>query len=112
METGAVIAFRVFGGNNKSAVNKFCREFYGYKDKSNNGKYTYERPGFIDRFKHIRVLRGLIIAKMHDVDEIVTFLKGHNAEVFVREVVLLHSDAQKLSERIQKPSSAAEKGLF
>lgn len=112
METGAVIAFRVSGGNSKSALNKFCREFYGYSDRSNRGRYTYHHPGFIDGFRHIKLLRGAIIVRMQDVDRILSFLKGHNAEIFMREVVLLHSDLQKLSEKKDKSPLTITKEVF
>lgn len=99
METGAVIAFKVFDGGGKKAANRFCREFYGYTDRSNRGRYSYKRPGFIDKFMHIKILRGLIIVRTRDVDEIMAFLTSHGAEVFMREVVLLHQDTQKLAEK-------------
>ncbi len=99
MQTGALIAFKVAQSNTPSGINRFCREFYGYTDKSNKGRYSYERKGFISRFPHINLLRGLIIVRLEDAEEIMDFLKKYNAEVFMREVILLHQDAQKLNEQ-------------
>ena len=99
MQTGALIAFKVAQSNNHSEINRFCREFYGYNDKSNKGKYSYERPGFISKFRHINLLRGLIIVRLEDAEEIMSFLKRYNAHVFMREIILLHADIQKLNER-------------
>ncbi len=99
-QTGALIAFKVAHANSHAGLNRFCRRFYGYIDKSNKGKYSYERPGFISNYPHINLLRGLIIVRLEDAEEVMTFLKAHNAEVFMREVILLHSDVQKLHEKL------------
>ncbi|VVB59600.1 Uncharacterised protein [uncultured archaeon] len=111
MQTGALIAFKVAQSNTPSGVNRFCREFYGYTDKSNKGRYSYERQGFISRFPHINLLRGLIIVRLEHAEEIMDFLKKYNAEVFMREVILLHSDVQKLNEKINETPSRAEREM-
>jgi len=78
-------------------MNKFCRQFYGYLDRSHNYKYQYQRKGFIENFPHIRVIRGVIIVKKEDADEIVSFLGSYNAEIFTREIILLPEDLNKLN---------------
>lgn len=105
-QTGALIAFGVAGCKNHAKINRFCREFYGYTDKSNKGKYSYERPGFISKYPHIKIHRGLIIVYLEDAEEIISFLKKYDAEVFMREVILLHSDIQKLNGKINEKYSA------
>lgn len=105
MQTGALIAFKIAHSNTHSAINRFCREFYGYSDKSNKGRYSYERHGFISRFPHINLLRGLIIVRLEDAEEIMGFLKKYNADVFMREIILLHSDVQRLKEKAPENAS-------
>lgn len=104
MQTGALIAFKIAQSNSRSEINRFCREFYGYSDRSNKGKYLYERKGFLSKYSHIALLRGLIIVRLEDVEEIMAFLKTYRAEIFMREIVLLHSDVQTLNEKLNKIS--------
>jgi hypothetical protein len=114
MHTGALIAFKISHTNSHPSINRFCREFYGYTDKSNKGKYSYERAGFISKFRHINLLRGLIIVRLEDSEEIMAFLRKYNASVFMREIILLHSDVQKLNEKIPAnvPGDEAESDVF
>ena len=102
MVTGTLISFKVAGKNNHTKVNRFCREFYGYKDKSNKGQYTYKREGFLDKYPHIKIQRGLIIIRMEDAEDIINILEGYNAEIFMREIILLHTDTQKLKNSLNK----------
>lgn len=78
-------------------MNKFCREFYGYIDKSNKGQYTYHRKGFMDKFNYIKPLRGVIVVKEEDTNEILLFLKKYNAEIFYRKILLTKEDMKILS---------------
>lgn len=96
MQTGAIISFQLSGSNNHTEINRFCRKFYGYKDRSNKGKYTYERKGILSKYPHIKIRRGLIIVRMEDTEKIIDILEKHNAEIFMREIILLHKDMQEL----------------
>ncbi|MBW6451375.1 MAG: hypothetical protein K0B02_01475 [DPANN group archaeon] len=102
MQTGVLISFSVANKNNHAKINRFCREFYGYKDKSNKGKYTYTREGFLTKYPHIKVQRGLIITRMEDAESIIQILSKYDADIFMREVILLHSDIQKLNEKLNE----------
>ncbi len=111
--TGALIAFKISHTNTHPSINRFCREFYGYTDKSNKGKYCYERFGFLSKFRHINLLRGLIIVRLDDSEEVIAFLKKYDADVFMREIILLHSDVQKLHQIPAKlPEDASKSELF
>ena len=100
MHTGAIISFKITGKNNHSKINNFCRKFYGYKDKSNKGRYTYERKGLITKYPHIKIQRGLIIIRIEDAEEITRILEKFGAEVFMREIILLHEDTEKLKNTL------------
>lgn len=97
MQTGAIISFQLSGNNNHTEINRFCREFYGYKDKSNKGKYTYERKGILSEYPHIKIRRGLIVVRMEDTEKITDILEKHNADIFMREIILLHKDIEELN---------------
>ena len=102
MHTGALISFKVAGKNNHIKINNFCRKIYGYTDKSNKGKYTYERKGLITRYPYIKIQRGLIIVRIDDAEEIINLLEKHGAEVFMREIILLHKDTEMLKNALNK----------
>lgn len=97
---GKMIAFRVQANITQAKLNKFCREFYGYLDRSNKGKYAYKRKGFLDKFLHINPIRSLLIVRDEDCQKIVSFLEDYNAEIFVRSIILEAEDMKKL--RIKK----------
>lgn len=105
MQTGTLISFSVANKNTHAQINRFCREFYGYEDKSNKGKYTYKRPGFLHKFPHIKVQRGLIIIHMNDTEEIINYLNKYSAKIFMREIILVHSDLEELNAKLNKKHS-------
>lgn len=96
---GKIIVFRVLAKTNKLVMNRFCRQFYGYLDRSCNNRYQYQRKGFIENFPHIKIIRGVIIVKKEDADEIVSFLESYKAEIFIREIILLPKDLDKLNSK-------------
>ena len=105
MQTGTLISFSVAKKNTHTQINRFCRDFYGYEDKSNNGKYTYKRPGFLHKYPHIKVQRGLIVVRMDDAEEIIEYLNSYSAKIFMREIILLHSDVEQLNAKLNEKYS-------
>ncbi|PIZ53971.1 hypothetical protein COY26_00405 [Candidatus Woesearchaeota archaeon CG_4_10_14_0_2_um_filter_33_10] len=95
---GMLIAFKVFDHlTSKKAVN-FFRGLYGYKDYSNNGKYTYSRKGLLDDIPHVKLIRGLIIMDKKDSNKIIDFMNKSKVEFYVRTVVLTKEDQKMLLE--------------
>jgi hypothetical protein len=93
---GTIIIFRILRHTTKNKMNKFCREFYGYESKSNYGRYTYWKKGFLEDFPYIKPLRGVLVVREEDADGLVSFLHDYKAEVYVRRIVLEESDIEKL----------------
>lgn len=93
---GKIIVFRVLARNDKLTMNKFCRQFYGYLDRSHNYRYEYQRKGFIENFQYIKPLRGVLVVRKEDADEIISFLRSYNAEIYARDIILLQDDIKKL----------------
>ncbi len=77
-------------------MNKFCREFYGYKMKSNYGRYTYEKKGFLDNHPFIKLQRGVLVVRKEDAEPILSFLESYNAEIFARDIILQAEDEEQL----------------
>lgn len=95
-KVGKIIVFRVLARNDKLTMNKFCRQFYGYLDRSHNYRYQYQRKGFIENFSYIKPLRGVIVVRKEDANEIISFLKSYNAEIYARDIILTQDDLKKL----------------
>lgn len=95
--TGRIIVFKLARTNDRTAMNRFCRQFYGYLDRSHNYRYRYERKGFLGDFPHIRLQRGVIVVKKEDAKAIISFLKSYDAEIFTREITLTKADMKALS---------------
>lgn len=95
---GKVIVFRLFKRVGHVKVNQFCRMFYGYLDRSNRGRYTYRRPGFLDEIPHVRVIRGVVIVRVEDAEKVLDFLKRFGAEVNEWTVMLRREDEKVLAK--------------
>ena len=67
--------------------------------KSNYGRYTYEKKGFLDNYPYIKPIRGVIVGRSEDAGEIISFLESYNAEIFTREITLMEEDIEQLKPR-------------
>ena len=95
---GKIIVFRLLKRVGHVKVNQFCRRFYGYTDRSNLGRYNYERPGFIDGIPHVKVIRGVVLVKTEDAKKVTDFLNEFNAEVHMWTVELRPEDEKILAK--------------
>lgn len=94
---GELIAFDISDLENKIAV-RFCRELYGYTDKSNFGKYKYKRSGLLNEIPYVKLIRGVIIVRKRDANKVIKLLKKFDAEYHVRIVELTKKDQEILSK--------------
>ena len=65
---------------------KFKREFLGYNDKSNKGRYHYHRNGLLGNIPHFKPIRSIIIVKPKDLSKVKKVLKAYKAKLFVFDV--------------------------
>lgn len=89
---GKIIVFRFPKKTNQKSLNQFCKKFYGQNTSSHSGKYHYRRKGLLDSIPHVKLIGGVLIVSTENVDKLIQFLKDYGAELFVRDVVLLHED--------------------
>ena len=70
---------------NKSNVEKthIIRYLFGYKDKSNKGKYVYERKGLLSKFKYERWNKSAIVVSSKDEDKVKVVLKKFGVNVLI-----------------------------
>ena len=95
---GKIVVFRLLKRAGHVKTNQFCRRFYGYLDRSNLGKYTYRRPGFLDGIPHVRVIRGVVLVRTEDAGKVTNFLKEFGAEVHTWTVELRPQDEKVLAK--------------
>ena len=94
-----MVAFSVGKGMSQKERNEFSRQFYGYVDKSNFGRYSYKRNGWLDQFPHLKPVKSVIIVRNEDAQKVVDYLEHFDAELFIRDVLLTQSDLIELEIR-------------
>jgi translation elongation factor EF-Tu-like GTPase len=52
----------------------------------------------LDDIPHIKLMGGVIIVKKDSTKKLIDFLRGYEAEFYVRDVILLHEDEIALSK--------------
>ena len=95
---GYLIVFKLPPKKKNVEVSKFCQKFYGQDSSSWGGKYRYHRPGLLNNIPHRKLLRGVIVINKKDLETVLEFLKGYDAQVHVREVKLTEKDENSLSD--------------
>lgn len=70
---------------------KLKRELFGYKDKSNNSRYQYQRNGILTHIPNIRPIRSVIITKCEDSIKVQKILQKYGAKISIFDVSLKES---------------------
>lgn len=95
MELGVIVGLVVDPKLKAAQRARLFRQLYGWKDKSQFGKYEYEREGLLTDIPHVKLMRGVFIVRKQDKKKVTDFLKD-KADVLTRQVVLTASDRKKL----------------
>ena len=69
-----------FEGRTANQVGKINRQLFGYKDKSNHGKYVYWRNGMLSKMALKRIARGVILTDSVNDGEVQRALKKVGAK--------------------------------
>ena len=69
-----------FEGRTASQVGKINRQLFGYKDRSNHGKYIYWRNGLLSKMALKRLARGVILTDSVNDSEVLMALKKMGAK--------------------------------
>jgi len=67
-------------GLSKTESSKLSKALIGYTDKSNNGKYLYNRNGLVKNTKHIIICRSAFIVPKDIAESILYFIKKRRAK--------------------------------
>lgn len=73
---------------NKSKVEKthIVRSLFGYEDKSNMGKYTYQRKGLLSKFKYEKWDKSVIVVNSKDEEHVKKILKKFGLNILVMKL--------------------------
>lgn len=82
-----IICYTLKKANDKIR-SKFKRDFFGYEDKSNRGKYNYKRDGLVNQILNLRPVRSTIIVQNKDVNKVIKLLKKYNAEIKAYDIII------------------------
>jgi len=82
----------------RTAVANLSRKLYGYTDRSQYGKYSYQRLGVLDQIPHIVPMgwKAVLITRPQDAQKVITILKDFHAQTYVRSVDLEEEDLKAL----------------
>ena len=75
---------------------RFNRKFLGYTDRSQNGKYSYSRSGFMSDIPHVHLSNSIFIILEKDLNRVKGFCETFGVDLFVRKVILTASDLEVL----------------
>ncbi len=98
---GALIAFTVPTGKDRTRASAFAKAFYGQETSSHQGKYRYRRHGLLDEIPYSKLIRGVIIIRTDDVGRVTKFLEQHSAEYHVRVVELTEMDREVMEPSVE-----------
>ena len=98
---GALIAFTVPTGKDRTRASAFAKAFYGQETSSHHGKYRYRRRGLMDEISYNKLIRGVIIIRTDDVGRVTEFLEQHSAEYHVRVVELTERDREVMKLSVE-----------
>ena len=91
-----LIAYRLKPPHNATVASALVKKLYGQETSSHEGRYRYRRKGLLDELPHNKLIRGVLIVRKEDKDRVVELLKSFNAEVHIREVILVPEDVEAL----------------
>ena len=91
-----LIVYRLKAPHNPNVASALVKKLYGQATSSHKGKYRYRRKGLLDIIPSIKVIRGVLIIKKEDKHKVIALLDEFDAEIFVREVVLIAADKRAL----------------
>jgi hypothetical protein len=93
---GILIAYRLRTPHDPNVASALVKRLYGQSTSSQGGKYRYRRKGLLDEIPSVRLIRGVIIVEKRNKKKILDMLEEFDAEVYVREVVLIRKDLKAL----------------
>ena len=83
----------------KTEASKLSKGLLGYKDKSNRGRYTYNRMGLIKTIKCIIVSKSTFIVPRKNTKDILSYIKTRNGNVSSWDIIIPDKYFKKSEQR-------------
>jgi hypothetical protein len=83
--TKSLILYDLKNKNNAERTH-ILKNLYGYTDKSNRGKYTYQRKGSLSKFKYEKWNKSAILVSNTDVATITKMLKKFGLKILIMKL--------------------------
>lgn len=93
-----ILVFHLPSGMKNSDLGKFVKRFYGQETSTHSGKYRYRRRGLLDSIPHRKLLRGVIIIRKSDLENVMKLLIQWKAVVYQRIIEPTEEDLKMLQE--------------
>jgi hypothetical protein len=93
-----ILVFHLPKKMKNSDLGKFMKRFYGQETSTQSGKYRYRRKGLLDSIPHRKLLRGVIIIRKSDLEDVMKLLIEWNAVVDQRIIEPTEEDLKVLRE--------------
>lgn len=66
---------------NNSKKSILSKKIFGYKDRTKNSRYVYERQGVLDKIQHIKITKKTFIVKFDNSELIKKIIKELGADI-------------------------------
>ena len=93
-----ILVFHLPKKMNNTDLGKFMKRFYGQETSTQAGKYRYRRKGLLDSIPHLKLLRGVVIIRKSDLEDVMKLLIEWNAVVDQRIIEPTEEDLKVLRE--------------
>lgn len=93
-----ILVFHLPSGMKNSDLGKFVKRFYGQETSTQSGKYRYRRKGLLDQIPHRKLLRGVIIIRKSDLENVMKLLIQWKAVVDQRIIEPTEEDLKMLQD--------------
>jgi len=77
---GKAVAIYNLKGLTPAEKLRFLHQLYGYTDRSNSGKYIYQRDGILKEGEYERPIRGVVIFNERYTEQVRKFMHRYGIE--------------------------------
>lgn len=91
-----MVAFQLPAGMPATRRVRFQQKFWGRTTKTHGGKYQHHEAGLMERVAHRRLVKGVFLLRLADLEPVTEFLREWKAIHHVRRVQLHLGDEDAL----------------
>lgn len=96
-------------GTGTARMNRLHHLLFGYRDRSNHGRYEYERKGLLSGKPFLRLRRGVVAIPLEVGEAARLLVEAEKARVWLRRVELDPEDEEQMA-RMARDQGIARRG--